>query len=351
MKTKTLLRLMTVIFAAAFAVAAFAACGDGKSESENAKAALETVKNITDGATAVPDGATHITAEITIDKPGDYYVNSALDGKITVASSGVTLYLSGATMTNGKKIVDSTYDMTITLIGENSMTNSNTEGSNAIDCTGALVINGDGSLSIDATKNGIKAESISVVGATLDINADKDGLHAEVDAYDDATEKPSPAYSDGGFVYLKDAKVTAVTAEDGITADSFVYISGDSEADITAGGGAPATVTADSAAAASGKGIKVGPIDWGANGTDIEDWNGYLIYIDGGSVNINSNDDALHSDSEILIKSGEITVSCGNKGINANGKLTVSGGKVSINKCFEDVDAGEKDIADGTIAK
>lgn len=352
MKTKKLKAVIVLILALIVAALTFTACGgNGNGDvSDNAKAAIETVKDISGGATAIPSEATHVTAESTLSQPGNYYVDSSFDGKITVSCDGVTLYLSGANITNGKKVIESTFDMTITLIGNNSVSNSNTAGSNAIDCTGNLVINGSGSLSVDATKNGIKAKSISVIDATLDIKADKDGLHAEIDAYDEATVAPSPAYKDGGFVYLKNAKVKAVSTEDGIAADTFVYITGNGNTNITAGGGAPESVTSGTAETASGKGIKAGAIDWGTSGTDIE-WKGYLVYIDGGTVDVNSNDDALHSDSEIFIKSGTVDLSTGNKAINADGQLTVSGGKVTINKCFEDIDAGKSDIAEGTIVK
>lgn len=352
MKTrqKMLIAVFALLLAAVFALTVLTACGsESGSASENEKAAEKTIASIGGGATAVPSDATHVTAESTLSQPGNYYVDTSFDGKITVGCEGVTLFLSGADITNGKKVIESTFDMTITLIGNNSISNDNTAGSNAIDCTGSLVINGNGSLSIDATKNGIKAKSISVIDATLDIDADKDGLHAEIDAYDEATAAPAPSYDDGGFVYLKGAKVTASSAEDCITADTFVYIA-DSTVNVTAGGGAPQTITEVSAGTAAGKGIKAGAIDWGADGTDIE-WNGYLIVINGGTLDINSNDDAIHSDSEIIIKSGTVAISTGNKAINADGQLTVSGGKVTINKCYEDVDAGKSDIAEGTIVK
>ena len=209
MKTKKLKAVIVLILALIVAALTFTACGgNGNGDaSDNAKAAIETVKDISGGAATIPSEATHVTAESTLSQPGNYYVDSSFDGKITVSCDGVTLYLSGANITNNKKVIESTFDMTITLIGNNSVSNSNTAGSNAIDCTGNLVINGSGSLSVDATKNGIKAKSISVIDATLDIKAGKDGLHAEIDAYDEATVAPSPAYKDGGFVYLKNAKV------------------------------------------------------------------------------------------------------------------------------------------------
>ena len=116
-------------------------------------------------ATEVPEGATRITGEdldgdgkYKISVEGDYYVTGEIAGKINVRSGGVTLYLHNAALSYEKKVIDSTYDLTITLIGKNTVVNTNEEdgGSNAIDVEGELVINGGGSLSGVSTKNGVK---------------------------------------------------------------------------------------------------------------------------------------------------------------------------------------------------
>lgn len=322
----------------------------GADSSDLTQSAENTVGQPVEASEEVPEGATRITGKATITEAGDYYVDSEISGKkISIECEGVTLYLSGATLTNEKKVIESTCGLTVTLLGENTVANSNTDGSNAIDCAGNLVINGSGSLSLSSTKNGIKANSITIVGATLDIQSAKDGLHAEVEIYDSAESQPEPSYGDGGYVCLSGANLTVVSADDGIQADTFVYVTDDSTVDITAGGGAPATVSTSSSDSASGKGIKAGPIDWGAAATDLE-WDGYLISIVNGSISVNSNDDAVHSDGNVEITGGNISVSTGDDGIHADYSLGITGGVIDIKKSYEGIEGTYIDIGGGEIS-
>ncbi len=314
---------------------------------------LSVVSSLSAGVSdtsTLPEGVTEITSEnLEISESGEYFVTGTLEEKIeiTADAENVVLYLVNATLSCTKKVIDCSTNLTIILIGDNSITNSNTSGSNAIDCVGDLIIAGSGSLSISSTKNAIKANSISIFNATIEITAEKDGLHAEVDAYDDAESQPTPTYSDGGFVYLNGATVTIVSADDGIQADTFVYIT-ESTVTITAGGGAPETVTETSSDNASGKGIKAGQIDWGKNEEDLE-WSGYLLVINSGEITINSNDDALHSNGELLIYGGTINLSSGDDAIHSDNLLQIFGGEISITKCYEGIESAKVEIAGGTI--
>jgi hypothetical protein len=289
----------------------------------------------TQSTTKIPDDATQIIGKITIKDAGNYYVNTEIaDKKISVACEGVTLYLSGATLSNEKKVIESDYGLTITLLGENTISNSNTDGSNAIDCAGDLIINGSGSLKITSTKNGIKANSITVTGATLNIDAQNDGLHAEVEAYDKATSEPTPSYDDGGQVIVNNAKITIKSSDDGIQADTKVWIYGSNTViDITS----------------TGKGIKSGNIDWGTNDTEL-DWDGYLIQIDAGTITITSTDDAIHSNGNVQINGGKITLSSGDDGVHADNDLYVKDGTVTITKSYEGLEGSNVNISGGNIS-
>lgn len=319
------------------------------SRSELTSEAEDIVAGTVETPDNIPEGATEITGKITISEAGDYFVSTVIEGKkITVESEGVNLYLSGATLSNEKKVIESVgCGLTITLFGENTISNSNADGSNAIDCEGDLIINGEGSLTLTSTKNGIKANSITVTDATLTVNSDKDGLHAEVDAYDAATTAPEPSYDDGGYVYLNGATVNITSADDGIQADTFVYIE-DSTVSIKAGGGAPTTVTSTTSDNASGKGIKAGALDWGENATDLE-WEGYLVCIKSGTITVDSNDDAVHSDGDVDISGGVLTLSSGDDGVHAEYDLIVSGGSIEVLKCYEGLEGTNIDISGGEI--
>ncbi len=285
----------------------------------------------------VENNATQVTKKTNeITESGAYYVNDdSLEGKkITISADNVTLYLVGATLSNEKKVIESDdYGLTITVIGEgNSITNT-TEDTNAISIAGDLVINGTGTLSITTTKN-IKANSISIVDASVDITAAGDGLHAEIDSYDDktVTEAPAFSYEDGGYVYTKNATVSIDAEDDGIQADTFIYI--DDGSDIT--------IEAES------KGIKAGLIDWGKDGTDLEEGD-YLVCIAGGDVTVNSADDAIHSNNTIIITDGNIFITAGDDAIHADDLLQVYGGYIEITDCYEGLEAAKVEVNGGYI--
>lgn len=309
----------------------------------------EKVINSVKGATEIPKGATAVTGKITIEKAGNYYVNSEITGKkITIDCAGVTLYLSNAKLSNEKKVIESNYPLTITLLGKNEISNSNPDGSNAVDCAGDLTVNGSGSLKITSTKNGIKANSVSVTEASLEIISANDGIHAETDKYDAATSAPSPSYDDGGYVCLDGATVKIDATADGIQADTFVYISR-SNVNIKAGGGAPNAVTGNSSSSASGKGIKAGAIDWGTAKTDL-DWEGGLITLKSGEININSDDDAIHSKGEVDIYGGKLTIATGDDAIHADITVNIGGGTIDITKSYEGIEATNVNVLSGEIS-
>lgn len=300
-------------------------------------------------ATELPADATAISGKTSIKKAGDYVIEGESAGKITISAENVHLYLKNAQLSNDKKLIESDYALTITLIGENTAENTNADGSNAIDCAGALTVNGSGSLTLTSTKNGIKGNSITVTEATLDITAEKDGLHAEIDAYDDLTEAPEFSYEDGGWVFLDGAEITINAGDDGIQADTFALITGETKLDITTNGGAPQNITESSSGRADGKGIKAGAIDWGADGNEIAEGD-YFVGIESGNISINANDDAIHSNSELQISGGTIRIASGDDGVHADNLLCITGGDVEISRCYEGVEAAKVEIGGGKIS-
>jgi hypothetical protein len=322
------------------------------SEIENK--AIERAGTIASGG-EVPSDAKVVSESGKISKAGNYVISGTLEGKINVTAENVHLYLNNATLTNEKKVIESKYDLIITLIGENSVTNTNADGSNAIDCDKDLVINGTGSLSVTSTKNGIKGNSISITEATIVINAQKDGLNAEISDYDSLTSAPTFSYDDGGFVHIDGATLTISSSDDGMQADTFVYITGDSTINITTNGGAPTNVTESSKKTADGKGIKVGLIDWGddetAGAANGELSSGdYLILIENGNITINSNDDAIHSNNTVNIRGGKLTIKTGDDGLHADKILNVSAGEINVEKSYEGIEAAKIEISGGTIS-
>ncbi len=318
-----------------------------ESSDNSVNEALNNVLETGESLSQVPSDATQITDKYEITSPGNYYVSTTITNKkITVSSQGVTLYLNNANLSNEKKVIESSVSFTLTLIGDNTISNSNESGSNAIDCEGDLIINGPGSLTISSTKNGISANRVIVKGATLDIEANKDGIHAEIGAYDDLETVPSFSYEAGGYVYLENANITINSLNDGIQGDTFVYIK-ESTLNILTNGGAPTNITETSSDNGEGKGIKAGTIDWGSEDKEIS--GDYLVYIEGGNTAINANDDAIHSNGELVINGGTYDITSGDDGIHSETLLKILAGNITINNSYEGIESAKVEISGGEI--
>lgn len=324
------------------------------SSSESVQAVVDEIDDSYESS--LPGDAIQITednVDDVVSAPGNYYVEGELNDQIEIQSDGVTLYLVDADITNRKKVIKcDDYDLNIVLIGDSTIANSNTDDpKNAIDVEGDLVITGTGSLTVTSMKHGIGANSIAVVGATLHVNSQKDGLHAEIGDYDGLSDEPTPSYDDGGYVYLSDADVTIDSVEDGIQADTFIYITGGSTLDVLAGGGSPDTVTEASSDSASGKGIKVGTIDWeDADGDEADiDWDGYLLWIDDADIYVDSDDDALHSDGQMLVEGGDIQLLSGDDAMHSDDLLQITDGTIDIDCCYEGIESAKVEISGGDI--
>lgn len=291
-----------------------------------------------------------------ITESGVYAVRGEVTKKISVeCDEPVELKFYNVALSVTKKALEAeegTGDLIITLSGENTIQNTNESGSNGIDILGDLLIRGEegSSLTMNITKNAIKANSITVEGTSLDITSEKDGLHAEIDRYDVASFEGVPAlsYADGGFVHLKDADVTLTAKDDGIQADTFVWVEGDTDLQITTNDGAPQTITEQSSDNANGKGVKAGALDYGVDGTELA-WENYLILVEGGTINIDANDDAFHSEGELVLSGGGLTIASGDDALHAKTLLSLSGGKADIVRCYEGVEAAKVEILGGEL--
>lgn len=300
----------------------------------------ETAGSGTEGE-SLPEGG-KITAA------GEYKVSGSFEGKISVKAEGVRLILENAVLTNDKKVIESDYPLALTLVGENTLENTEeTDNKNAVDVAGALVINGEGSLKITSQKNAIKADSITVQGASLDLTAQSDGLHAEISAYDDLTEAPAFTY-ETGFVVLDGATLKATVKDDGIQADSYVYIKGESNVNITTNGGAPATITEVSSDSGDGKGIKAGALDWGADDTELT-VKDYLIAIESGTVTVNANDDGIHSDGDLYVLGGTLDITAGDDALHCEELLAYQGGELTVRRSYEGVEGAKVEISGGKM--
>ena len=351
-------------------------------------AAATTVTMSGDSIQVQGDGATAEGSTLTITTGGVYVISGSLtDGQIVVDAEDketVRLVLNGASVncSDDAPIYVKSAQNTIITLAESTQ-NTVTDGSSyaaastddstdssdenadaatgAIYCTTDLTINGSGSLSVDANyKHGIVCKDelritngtitvdavgdairgrdlIGVTGGTFNLTAGSDGIQANND------ESPEVGYID-----IEGGTFTINAQNDGIQAVTTLLVAG-GQFDITCGGGSDnatqrtddfpgssanaSTTSATSDTSDSAKALKAGA----------------TVTVKGGTLNIDSADDAIHSDNRVTIEGGTLTIASGDDAVHAENSIEVTGGELTVTTCYEGLESAEITIDDGTV--
>ena len=73
------------------------------------------------------------------------------------------------------------------------------------------------------------------------------------------------------------------------------------------------------------------------------------IYVNGGTFNIDSADDSVHSNSDVTLNAGTYTLSTGDDGVHSDAALLVNGGTITISESYEGLEGLTVTINDGDI--
>lgn len=206
---------------------------------------------------------------------------------------------------------------------------------NGIHCTKDLKIK-NGNISVTALRHGIKGKnSVTVSGGMVTVTSGKDGITS------DETEN-----EEKGFVTIEDGEIIITSAGDGVSAETTLTVTGGVISIISGGGSANAQQKTDnmhdwwdfdnSASdddSVSCKGLKAGK----------------AMMISGGSITIDAQDDALHTDGDMTISGGECILSTGDDGAHAALSLTVLDGKITVLTSYEGLEANQITLADGEL--
>lgn len=71
------------------------------------------------------------------------------------------------------------------------------------------------------------------------------------------------------------------------------------------------------------------------------------IYINEGTINIDSADDSIHSDGDVTISGGIISAASGDDGVHAGGNLLIEGGNLTVTKSYEGLEGITVTISGG----
>lgn len=259
----------------------------------------------------------------------------------------------------------------LTLNGTGSLTIVSAEG-HGIVSKDDLKITG-GTYDITAAGHALSGkDSVRIADGTFILTVEKDGIHAE---NADDEEK--------GYIYIADGDFTITSDGDGMDASNIVQIE-DGTFDITAGGGAAnsqKTHESDMPGGGMSQNIErpdgesmpqmgekpdeesmsqMGEKPDGENmpqdtttdesGTSTKGIKaGGGMYLNGGTYQIDSADDSIHSNANITIADGTYTLATGDDGVHADDALTVNGGTITVTESYEGLEGLTVTINDGTI--
>lgn len=218
----------------------------------------------------------------------------------------------------------------------------------------------DGVYNIMSASHGLDGkDNICIANAALNIDSGKDGIHAE--NTDDSAL---------GFVYIRNGTFNITSEGDGISASSYMQIQ-DGTFDIVSGGGSENAQQqlSNNQSGFGGNPMEGGPWGGGPMGGDIggnmgendtTDSEGDSSSMKGikasadltivaGIFNIDSADDALHSNGNLTINGGNFDITTGDDGFHADNTLTIASGNINITESYEGLEGSSIDILNGDI--
>lgn len=330
-------KLLAALLASALAAGMLPTSACAASDYTTANATLVTLTDSSATAKGKYTGYEIDGTDVSITAAGTYVFSGDCDnGSITVKKgvTGVTIVLNGLTLTNDDSAaitLNKTAEASLIAAAGTTNTVADTEGSNdenaavKVKSGATLAIGGTGTLTVDGNaKNGIKGAAdavITVAEVKLNINAADDGLSCDdelnitggtlnitaggdaVKASPDTGDTENPDTTSLGNVTISVGTLTLSAAEDGIQADGDLTISGGTF-HVKTNGGHTTTLTDDSA---SCKGFKAGK----------------TLTVTGGTLTVDSADDALHAGTDVTISGGTLTLATGDDGVHADNDLVI----------------------------
>lgn len=327
---------------------------------------------------------------VTISLPGIYIITGTLnDGQILVdcqEKGTVQLIFYNADISNSTNSPVFVKDCkkTLLVLAENSvnslsdaseytyMDTENEEPSACLFSKDDLVICGSGSLTVNGNfNNGIASkDTLKITGGIITVTAENNGIKGKdclmiAGGSFTVTSKGDGLKSDNsdaslGYVSISDGNFTINSKQDGIQAESMLKVTGGTF-DITTGEGAGA------AAATSGNmpnkdmqgnfemGDRGKSWDFDNQSSETEDTTsvkgikaGTAMVISGGSFDVDSEDDAFHSNGILDMTGGTMLIATGDDGIHADDTLIITDGDINIAQCYEGIESPDIIFNGGT---
>jgi hypothetical protein len=334
-------------------------------------------------------GAEAKGSKITITAAGVYVLRGKLDnGQIIVDvqdKGNVRLVLNGVEISsadsapiyvkNAGKTIITLQDGTENFISDGAkyvLEDASIEEPNAaIFSKDSLTINGKGTVTVRGNyNNGITSkDDLKITGGNIVIYSTDDGLMGRdvvavkegnivIEAGGDGIKSSNDTDASKGLIAIEGGSFDIKSGTDGIQAETSLLINNGTFTISSGGGSANAEAKADDKFQGPRENPGSAPsatpdINTTTTTTEEESTKGMKasadIAINGGSFNIDSADDAIHSNGNIAIAGGDITITAGDDGIHADSSLVAEGGKVNITKSYEGIEGSVVTISAGEI--
>ncbi|UZR98604.1 carbohydrate-binding domain-containing protein [Chondrinema litorale] len=316
---------------------------------------------ITLSGSSITTDASEVTVDgsiATITSAGNYRISGSLsDGQIIVDtddSETVRLILDGVNITssNSSPLYIASAEKTIVILPEGSdnyltdtqnyvFEGDDDEPDAALFSKDDLSIYGEGTLTVDGNYNeAIKSkDGLIIASGNLNVTSVDDGIQGKdylivrdgnivIDADGDGLKSSNDEETELGYITIESGTFNITAGADGIQAETDITITG-GDFTIIAGGGSDSYLGSDDSA----KGIK----------------SVVVTIIDGGTFNLNTADDAIHSDGSVIINGGDFEISTGDDGLHSDESLTINGGNINVIESYEGIESGVITINDGEI--
>ncbi|MCM1364885.1 MAG: carbohydrate-binding domain-containing protein [Faecalibacterium sp.] len=348
---------------------------------------IDTYITLDDDKTTIEgNGAVFKNDVLTITKAGTYSVQGSLtDGYIFVNtndSKKVKLYLNGVSIyssVNAPIFVENSPKETQLILAEGSINNLSDNANRKVDENSKyatatvyskddLQIEGLGTLNITANFNkGIFSKNdIKICGGIINITSTDDAIRGKdsveitggtlnLSCGGDAIRTSNETETDKGDILISGGKFNITSSLDAIQAVGNVNISGGKFKIETAGGSTEITATEPIKGFGGGKkGMHPGD----SSAAEAEEntrpstkgiKSGKSMNISGGSFDIDSFDDAFHSNTDLTVSGGTIKIKTNDDALHCETNLTISGGSIDIAQSYEGLEGQTIDVSGGDI--
>lgn len=299
---------------------------------------------------------------LTITSSGVYNLTGSItNGYIEVDTTGdVKLILNGITITNesGPAIyIKNSNNLVIELADNTTNTLTDGDGNEELDgciySSDDLIIDGTGSLIINANQDGIVSkDDLKIKNGNITITSKDDGIRGKDSVYivdgiininseGDGIKSTNDTDDTKGYVYIDNGTITINSQCDGISSVTKTIIN-NGTFNITTSSGS------SSVASAINKQFNNSSSYDETSTKGIKSTNNLII--NGGNITIDSKDDTLHSNSYVSITGGVLNLSSGDDGIHADKDIVIDAGTINITKSYEGIEGSNITINGGDIS-